>query len=130
MDIVEKLRSLDFPQAPFPVLDDGTPVARAAADEIDELRDRVEELERDAGGVSDAFEGDLCVIVRQLLRECNFEFDGDPWTADTAYQHIHETLNGLEHQAEQSYKRGRNDGYVEADKDWRSSAHENTEFSA
>lgn len=37
-DIVERLRGFDTPQSVFPVLSDGKPVCRVAADEIERLR--------------------------------------------------------------------------------------------
>jgi hypothetical protein len=42
MNIVEELRSLDYPQSPFPVRHDGTPIAREAADMIERLRRNLE----------------------------------------------------------------------------------------
>ena len=38
MNVVQTLRTFDFPQSPCPTLADGTPLVRLAADEIENLR--------------------------------------------------------------------------------------------
>jgi hypothetical protein len=67
-------------------------------DAFEEAENRVEELESAGEAVSVEFEKDCWVAMRSLLNECNFDWswvDGDGVTADTAREHISETISEL-----------------------------------
>lgn len=90
---------------PHDVIDDlplstAREMLKKAMTENEELRERIDELESTAEDVSAEFERELWVVVRGLLNECNFDWDGDPVTADTAGQFLHDTLQDMERKIE------------------------------
>ena len=65
---------------------------------IEELHNRIEELEDSAEIVSEEFEGDCWVAMKKLLKLTGFDFghnDFDGITANDAFVHISDEINNM-----------------------------------
>lgn len=66
-------------------------IGKCGADVIEQLLDRVEELEGQADQVCDEFEGECWLALLRLLKDTGFDWneaDNGEVTADQAYEHI------------------------------------------